>query len=259
MKKIVYLFYFSTIAVSAQVGIGTSNPHPNALLELQTTDNGVLMPRVELESTTSFSPLSIHEEGMIVYNTRFINDVTPGFYYNNGSIWVKMTRNSKRIGDVKHGFQAADHNGWYLLNGRLITSITSVEARNNAIALGFATNLPNAADRFLKNRTGVETLGSLGGNTSFTITQANLPNFNMTGSTNSAGNHSHTYQDSGPGTSNVGSGANNPIANNEVNNGNTGTSGAHTHQISVPSLGSNTPVNHTPQYLATNIFIYLGN
>jgi hypothetical protein len=259
MKKILLLLYFSTISIFAQVGIGTSNPHPNSLLDLESTSNGVLMPRVELESTTSFSPLSSHEQGMIVYNTRFINDVTPGFYYNNGSTWVKMTRNSKRIGDVKHGFQSGDHNGWYLLNGRLISALSSEEARNNAMALGFTTNLPNSNDRFLKNTNGSETMGSLGGATSFSISQTNLPNFNMTGSTESAGAHTHTYQDSGAGTSVVGSGTTNPIATSGENNGTTGTSGAHTHQISVPSGGTDTPVNHTPQYLATNIFIYLGN
>ena len=48
------------------------------------------MPRVSLEQTTISNPLSAHVEGMVVYNIASAGDVTPGYYYNNGSKWMKL-------------------------------------------------------------------------------------------------------------------------------------------------------------------------
>jgi len=83
------LLFFSTI-IYAQVGIGTTSPNANALLEITSTNQGVLLPRLGLTSTSSFAPLSAHVAGMLVYNNVTINDVTPGYYYNNGSVWVSV-------------------------------------------------------------------------------------------------------------------------------------------------------------------------
>lgn len=103
MKKI-----FLTLALSlglmatAQVKIGenSTNVDANSLLELETTNKGLLYPRVELTSTTSYAPLSdtppnIKQAGMTVYNTATtttgLNDVTPGLYVNDGLNWIKIT------------------------------------------------------------------------------------------------------------------------------------------------------------------------
>ncbi len=79
----------------AQVGIGTTNPDPNAQLELSSTDKGLLMPRMALTATNSPAPLTAHVEGMTVYNTATSapgpNQVTPGFYINDGNKWVKTS------------------------------------------------------------------------------------------------------------------------------------------------------------------------
>lgn len=79
---------------NAQVTIGGNiPPNENALLDLQeqgVTTKGLLLPRVALERTTSFAPMQAHNQGMAVYNTATIADVTPGYYYNNGSKWVKL-------------------------------------------------------------------------------------------------------------------------------------------------------------------------
>lgn len=78
----------------AQVTIGSNQiPNANALLDLQqegVTKKGLLLPRVALENTTSFAPMSAHVAGMVVYNTVKTGDVTPGYYYNNGSKWMKL-------------------------------------------------------------------------------------------------------------------------------------------------------------------------
>ncbi|MBW3520138.1 hypothetical protein [Flavobacterium sp. NKUCC04_CG] len=91
--KNVYTLVVALFAVSAfaQVKVG-SNPqtiNSNALLEIE-GNKGLLMPRMALERTTLSAPLTAHVLGMTVYNTATVNDVKPGFYYNDGAKWSKL-------------------------------------------------------------------------------------------------------------------------------------------------------------------------
>ncbi len=86
-------FFMVAFGVFAQVGIGNTNPNANALLEIgdaTTTTQGLLLPRVDLVSTTSFAPMSAHLQGMVVYNKNTAGDVIPGYYYNDGGQWVRL-------------------------------------------------------------------------------------------------------------------------------------------------------------------------
>ena len=82
----------ATGIVSAQVKIGDNVTSINAssALEIESSNKGLLFPRVALTSTTSFAPLSAHVAGMTVYNTATMGDVTPGMYTDNGSAWVRL-------------------------------------------------------------------------------------------------------------------------------------------------------------------------
>src|SRR5690606_33737863 len=72
------------------VGGGIS-ANKNAILELSSTNKGLLHSRISLTRTTEASPLSAHEAGMMVYNTATVNDVVPGIYYNDGAKWVLVS------------------------------------------------------------------------------------------------------------------------------------------------------------------------
>jgi hypothetical protein len=92
-----YLILVATLAIGsamqAQVKIG-NNPtavNRDAVLELESTNQGLLLPRVALTSTSVATPLSAHVAGMVVYNTATTGNVTPGFYYNNGTQWISTT------------------------------------------------------------------------------------------------------------------------------------------------------------------------
>ena len=89
--------------MQAQVTIGSQEvPDPNALLDLKenvggTATKGLLLPRVALDSLSSFTPMAAHVAGMVVYNTAtsassvtVSNSVSPGFYYNTGTRWEKL-------------------------------------------------------------------------------------------------------------------------------------------------------------------------
>lgn len=81
----------------AQVGIGTETPNEHAILDVfsnSSSPGGLLMPRVALQNTSGASPLGEHVAGMTVYNTASTDDVTPGFYFNDGSRWVRIAADS---------------------------------------------------------------------------------------------------------------------------------------------------------------------
>jgi hypothetical protein len=101
MKKLLLLLFiqFTLIKLNAQVKIGSpGNPDINAVLELAGTTKGLLLPRVDLTGTANATPLSAHTAGMVVYNTATIADVTPGYYYNNGTSWKRLAYSSETWG-----------------------------------------------------------------------------------------------------------------------------------------------------------------
>ncbi|MES2812969.1 MAG: hypothetical protein V4670_10910 [Bacteroidota bacterium] len=240
----------------AQVGIGTTNPDPDSILDLSSPNKGLLLTRVPLSSPSSSTPLGSNVPGMVVYNTTSGLGLVPGIYFNDASSWLKVA--TVNIGDIKYSFNPADHNGWYLLNGRALTSLPA-NAQSNAIAMGFLGNLPNATDRFLKANDGTETLGNTGGSATIVVGQTNLPNVNFTGTTNSTGEHTHSYTDQGDTTIiNLGLVGLANGADNTSGSYTTGSAGNHSHTVTVASGGSNTPITNEPAHIVTNIFVYLG-
>lgn len=91
IKKIggIILTVLLTINLKAQQGFGTSDPNADAVIDFYSNNKGLLVPRLGLSSTTLSSPLSTHVAGMNVYNTAIAGDVVPGYYYNDGSKWIK--------------------------------------------------------------------------------------------------------------------------------------------------------------------------
>src|SRR5687768_15130554 len=85
------LLLCTTMNVYSQVGIGTTTP--NAALDIVSNNSGVLVPRVELTSTTIVVPVTNGTASELVYNTATVNNVTPGFYYLNSTAtaWVRLS------------------------------------------------------------------------------------------------------------------------------------------------------------------------
>ena len=89
----IFAIFFTTLLNAQSVGIGTNTPNSNAILDVTSSNKGLLIPRVALSSTTSASPLGGFVAGMMVYNTATAgtspNNVTPGFYLCSGTKWEK--------------------------------------------------------------------------------------------------------------------------------------------------------------------------
>ena len=93
---VIAMLLLAPIFVLAQqnVGIGTTTPNANAILDLSSSNKGLLIPRLSLTNTTAVSPLSAFVAGMVVYNTATAGDVTPGYYGCDGTKWVKLATGS---------------------------------------------------------------------------------------------------------------------------------------------------------------------
>jgi hypothetical protein len=87
---------FSQVKVSTTPSVA----NPDAMLEIESTNKGLLLPRLALVSTTSAAPLSNFVKGMIVYDTATINDITPGMYYSDGTKWVKINAGGGTVSTV---------------------------------------------------------------------------------------------------------------------------------------------------------------
>ncbi len=154
-------------------------------------DAGYLTAEVDGSTTNELQTISRTGLTVTLSNgggsyTDSVNVYTAGTGINIAGNVISSTTNN--IGDVKHGYQSGDHNGWYLLDGRLLT-LLPVIAQTNAATLGITVNLPNAVNRFLAD---IGAVGSTGGSATVTVAQANLPSVNFTGTAASSGSHNHT-------------------------------------------------------------------
>ena len=86
-KKSLFGFILLLLAIgvtNAQMGIGTDDPDPSALLDIKASDKGLLIPRVTIENLSNALPITTApEESLLVYNETASTDpaIKKGYYY----------------------------------------------------------------------------------------------------------------------------------------------------------------------------------
>jgi hypothetical protein len=97
MKRILALMCLANSFVFSQnVGINeTGNvADPSAILDVEASDKGVLIPRVDLLSRTDVITVPSPAPSLLVFNNATSgagnNAVSPGYYYWDGTIWVRI-------------------------------------------------------------------------------------------------------------------------------------------------------------------------
>lgn len=168
MKKIIFIINVLLIAsiADAQTGIGTSTPNASAKLDVSSTTQGFLPPRVTLTGTndnttiknsagTSITPAT----GLLVYNTATTTTdpfrVIPGYYYYNGTTWISISNgliidNSKSAGFT---LAASDNNKIFLISSAVTVTVSN--ASPNILPVGFSC-------QFIQGSTGAITLSGSG-------------------------------------------------------------------------------------------------
>ena len=85
---------FAMNAKSQNVGIGTPTPNSSALLEVKSTNKGILIPQVSLASLTDVATIAAPATGLLVFNTNAGLSGGIGYYYNAGTTtsanWLKF-------------------------------------------------------------------------------------------------------------------------------------------------------------------------
>ena len=86
MKKVLTVAFFAcgVQAIMAQVGVGTETPDASAVLEVKSSEKGLLTPRM---TSVQRNAIANPATGLLVYQT----DNTAGFYVYNGTAWTAVT------------------------------------------------------------------------------------------------------------------------------------------------------------------------
>jgi len=219
MKKqiisILFFLLFCINATSQNVGINSdgSNPHASAMLDVKSTSQGFLPPRLTQAQRTSISSPAT---GLIVYQS----DYSAGYYFYTGSEWIML---GETPGVIKQYAAATAPAGYLLCQGQTVSRTTyaalfQVIGTTYGAGDGSTTfHLPDLRTRVpvgLNSSGTFNALNNKGGAETHTITQAQLPNYtlsntlsvNNTGSghqhyldvyTNTDGSHTHTASTTG--------------------------------------------------------------
>lgn len=118
------LFIFSM--ANSQVGIGTSSPNRSSILDLESSNKGLLPPRINLSGATDILTIPSPATGLIVYHTGNV-DFESGYYYFNGTEWSKFVVISSSSGSS-------------IRKQRLITASPTVELSTSTNTFSFRYN-----------------------------------------------------------------------------------------------------------------------
>lgn len=182
------------------------------------------------------------------------------------------------VGSMKYSLQPSDHNGWIKLDGRATNSFSGNQQVQigSLLSIAGAAPIPNATNNYI-SQVSSGALGSTSGSNSVTLTQANLPNAVLSGTTLSSGSHTHYAAVFAQENSNVLDLATESIASQNINDasgygyimsaasnpgiGITSPSADHSHTLTTNSINGNvtpTAVNITAATLKVNVFMYVG-
>ena len=136
MKKLIFLlpiFVLLQMCLYAQVGIGTATPDASAKLDITSTTQGLLPPRM---TTVQRDAISSPAEGLVIYNT-----TTKGLEFKSSTGWVSLTTISVgTIGGSSNANAATITSGVLSLtpadstNGGIITTGTQTFAGDKTVS-----------------------------------------------------------------------------------------------------------------------------
>ena len=119
---------FSSAIAQKNVGIGTVQPDKSAVLDIQSSDKGLLIPRMSIKSRDAIQNPA---NGLMVYQT----DQSEGFYFYNGTEWAPLSSNSV----------AAPSDPW-LLGGNPSATASDFIGTPSGVPLNFKLGIDKAGE-----------------------------------------------------------------------------------------------------------------
>lgn len=143
------LIVFSNSISAQNVGINTNTPNASAMLDVVSTNSGVLIPRVTMLQRNA---ITLPATSLLIYQT----DNTPGYYYNSGTpaapVWVRL-------------FSGAITGGEWTDAGIYLNPNENTSARvyeDNALYGFYYEGLAETPGYFVSTETGVDNAGVIG-------------------------------------------------------------------------------------------------
>lgn len=126
------------ITNTGNVGIGTTTPDASARLDVSSTTQGFLPPRVTLTAKNAAAPIASPATGLLVYNTATAgtspNNVTPGYYYWDGTAWQRFVDGPRFIA-VESSSGVTANDTWQIIPG---TSITGTWQAGDIVVINYS-------------------------------------------------------------------------------------------------------------------------
>ncbi len=141
MKKIALILFCNVLLITniinaqQNVGFGTSTPHPSALLDMTSTNKGLLIPRVTLVALNNgTTPVNAPATGLLVYNSA--GSLTKGFYYWDGTQWVMVGAGSSDCETLEEAYNCGGAGAGRIINansGAVEIKLASSGTSNNVL------------------------------------------------------------------------------------------------------------------------------
>lgn len=138
------LFHFKSIAQNVAINTTGNNPDVSAMLDVVSSDKGLLIPRISLTSVTDNSTIASPATSLLVYNTNAslsgTNADGVGYYYNAGTavspVWTKLTPYGVKWDDFR----------------------VTLDKGSNAAALDYISGTSGPQIWFFRNNEGIESM-----------------------------------------------------------------------------------------------------
>lgn len=115
--------FIASLSLNAQVAIGKVGVDNGAILQLESSSKGLMIPNVALSSKIDVATVSpTNVEGLMVYNTVHLgsgsNRVSPGFYFWDASEWKRLYNDGFTVQFMQNNFvKAVDNTTTYTFPG----------------------------------------------------------------------------------------------------------------------------------------------
>lgn len=96
-------------AQSLAVNTSGATASASSILDVSSTNKGILIPRVSLTGTGDVTTIASPATSLLVYNTSSAGGLTPGYYYWNGTAWVGVAYTTTWLLRGNSGTSAATH------------------------------------------------------------------------------------------------------------------------------------------------------